>query len=43
MCAGISHLAAVLSEDDVPFGNKRIGDSDPQVTRQMVVAGARET
>ncbi len=43
MCTGISDLAAVLSEDDVPFADKRIGDSYLQLIRQMVVAGTRET
>src|SRR5262249_43279336 len=41
--AGTRDFAAFVSQDDVSFGNQRVGDGNAQPAGKMVVAGPRET
>ena len=39
----IRYFATFIGENNIAFGNERVGDSHAQLTCQMVVAGARHT
>src|SRR5262249_27411360 len=42
-CAGMRDFTAVLAEDQVSLGHEHVGDSYPEVARQMVIACARKS